>query len=76
MVLETSFPNSLQDVADMSRHLTPRTLAQQVDKLRRPSVPILVTHIKPQYRQEILAELKRLKGYRLKILKQGSSLVF
>ncbi len=76
VVLEASFPNRLQDIADMSRHLTPRTLAQEADKLRRPSVPILVTHIKPQYREEIIAELKRLKGHRLRILKQGDSLAF
>jgi len=76
VVLEASFPNRLQDIADMSRHLTPRTLAQEADKLRRPSVPILVTHIKPQYREEIITELKRLKDYRLRILKQGDSLAF
>ena len=76
VVLEASFPNRLQDVADMSRHLTPRTLAQEADKLKKPSVPILATHIKPQFREEIIAELKKLKGYRVKILKQGDSFVF
>ncbi len=54
VVLEASFPNRLQDIADMSRHLTPRTLTQEADKLRRPSVSTLVTHIKPQYREEII----------------------
>lgn len=76
VVLEASFPNRFQDIADMSRHLTPRMLAQEVDKLRKPSVPILVTHLKPQFREEIIAELKKLKGFRLRILKQGDSLVF
>lgn len=76
VVLEASFPNKLQDIADMSRHLTPRTLAQEADKLRRPSVPVLVTHIKPQFRKEVIAELKKLKGYRIRILKQGDSLTF
>jgi hypothetical protein len=33
-----------------------------------------VTHLKPQYREEIIAELKKLKRLRLKILKQGDSL--
>ena len=76
VVLEASFPNRLQDIAEMSRHLTPRMLAQEVDKLRKPSVPILVTHLKPQFRNEIIAELKRLKHYHLRILKQGDALVF
>ncbi len=76
VVLEASFPNRLQEIADMSRHLTPRTLAQEVDKLKRPSVPILVTHIKPQYHGEVIAELKKLRGYRLRVLKQSDTLVF
>lgn len=76
VVLEASFPNRLQEIADMSRHLTPQTLAREADKLGKPSVPILVTHIKPQFRAEIMAELKKLKGRRLRILKQGASLVF
>lgn len=76
VVLEASFPNRLQDIADMSRHLTPRTMAQEVDKLKRPAVPILVTHMKPQFREEIVQELKRLKGYRIRVLRQGDSLVF
>jgi 3',5'-cyclic-nucleotide phosphodiesterase len=76
VVLESSFPNRLQEIADMSRHLTPRTLAEEADKLKRPSVPILVTHLKPQFRDETIAELKRLRGYRLRVLKQSDTLVF
>ena len=74
VVLEASFPNSLQGLADMSRHLTPRTLAQEVEKLGRPSVPILVTHLKPQYRSEIVKDLKKISGHRLRVLKEGDSL--
>lgn len=76
VVLESSFPNRLQEIADMSRHLTPRTLAEEADKLKRPSVPIFVTHLKPQFRDETIAELKRLRGYRLRVLKQSDTLVF
>jgi cAMP phosphodiesterase len=74
VVLEASFPNRLQETADLSQHLTPQTLAGEAAKLGRPSIPIFVTHLKPQYREEIIAELKKLKGLRLKILKQGQSL--
>ncbi len=74
VVVEASFPNRLQELADMSLHLTPQTLAQEIEKLGRPSISILVTHLKPQYRQEIIKELKKLKGYRFKVLKQGDSL--
>jgi cAMP phosphodiesterase len=74
VVLEASFPNRLQETADLSQHLTPQTLAGEAEKLGRPSVPVLVTHLKPQYREEIIAELTKLKRLRLKILKQGESL--
>jgi len=74
VVLEASFPNRLQELADLSRHLTPQTLAKEVEKLGMPSVPILVTHLKPQYREEIIKELKKIKGCRLEILKEGDSL--
>lgn len=76
VVLEASFPNKLQGLADISGHLTPQTLAQEAAKLRSHSVPILVTHLKPQYREEIIRDLKRLKGYRIRILKDGDSLRF
>ncbi len=74
VMLEASFPNRLQNLADLSQHLTPQTLAREVAKLGRPAVPILVTHMKPQYRAEIVRELKKLKGLRVRILKQGQSL--
>ncbi len=74
LVLEASFPNRLQELADLSRHLTPQTLAKEVEKLGNSSIPILVTHLKPQYREEIIQELKKLKGYRFRVLKEGDSI--
>lgn len=74
VVLEASFPNRLQEIADLSQHLTPRTLAAEAEKLGRPAIPILVTHLKPQYREEIIHEVKKLKGLRARILKQGETI--
>jgi len=73
VVLEASFPNRLQKLADQSGHLTPRTLAEEAKKLRMPSVPILVTHLKPQFRDEIIAELGRIKDCSLRVLKAGDT---
>jgi ribonuclease BN (tRNA processing enzyme) len=74
VVLEASFPNRLQEIADRSRHLTARTLAREINKLGEKSVPILVTHLKPEYRREIIADLRSLKNRHLKILKDGDLL--
>lgn len=76
VVLEASFPNRLQKLADQSRHLTPRTLAEEAKKLQRPSVPILLTHLKPQFRDEIIAELGRIREYNLRVLKAGDTFYF
>lgn len=69
VVIEASFPNRLQDIADKSGHLTPQSLAGELRKLDRPSLPVLVAHMKPQYRSEIMAELNQLDEFRLTILK-------
>jgi ribonuclease BN (tRNA processing enzyme) len=74
LVIETSFPNRLQDVADVSRHLTPRTLAQELDKLAMQSPRILITHLKPEFRREVIGELHKLKGHRLRVLQDGDVL--
>lgn len=56
--IETSFDNSMQEIADISLHLTPDTLAKELDKLKRP-VPILLHHLKPpcigKIREEVAA---------------------
>jgi len=74
VVVETSFPNHLQAIADASRHLTPQTLAREIQKLGKQNVPILVTHLKPAFRGKIIEELRKLKNDRLRILKDGDTL--
>ncbi|HEY7168046.1 MAG TPA: 3',5'-cyclic-nucleotide phosphodiesterase [Candidatus Binatia bacterium] len=76
IVVETSFPNRLQDIADSSLHLTPQSLARELEKLGNRDVPILVTHLKPAFRKEIVAELKHLKDSRVRILRDGDVLKF
>lgn len=56
IITEVSFPNRMQNVADVSLHLTPQTLAVELAKLRR-SVPVYLYHFKPPYVNELRAEL-------------------
>ena len=69
--IETTFPNRLQEIADVSGHLTPQTLEKDLEKLNR-DVPVYVYHIKPNFRSEILAELKRLRRPALHVLEDGT----
>jgi ribonuclease BN (tRNA processing enzyme) len=68
--IETTFPNRLQEVADRSGHLTPQSLEKELGKLDR-DVPVYVYHLKPNFRREILAELKRLRRRSLHVLEDG-----
>lgn len=70
LCLETSFDNSLQSIADISYHLTPKTLERELEKLARP-VPILLHHLKPPCIRQIRAEIKKLRKPDLDYLEQG-----
>ena len=56
LITECSFPNRLQAVADVSLHLTPKTLAHELGKLKR-DVEVLIYHFKPPYVDELRDEL-------------------
>jgi len=54
---ETSFPDRLESLAQQAGHLTPGMLIKELDKLDKPEVPVKIFHMKPQYLEEISAEL-------------------
>jgi 3',5'-cyclic-nucleotide phosphodiesterase len=56
VIVEVSFPNRMQNVADVSLHLTPTTLALELAKLKR-DVPVYLYHLKPAYVEELRQEL-------------------
>jgi ribonuclease BN (tRNA processing enzyme) len=56
IITEVSFPNRMQDVADVSLHLTPKTLRAELEKLER-DVPVYLYHFKPPYIAELREEL-------------------
>lgn len=69
LMIEVSFPNDEAQLAHDSRHLTPQTLADELDKLTRSEeLPILLYHIKPTFEQRVLRELASLRGRNLQIL--------
>jgi len=68
--LETSFHNALQEIADVSLHLTPASLERELAKLER-KVPILLHHLKPACVEPIRAEVRRLARPDVDFLEQG-----
>jgi ribonuclease BN (tRNA processing enzyme) len=70
LCIETSFDNSLQQIADISYHLTPRTLELELAKLER-RLPVLLHHLKPPCLRQIQAEVKKLGNPDVDYLEQG-----
>ena len=68
--LETSFDDALQHIADVSLHLTPRTLQEELRKLER-RVPILVHHLKPPCVSRVREEIRALRNPDIEFLEQG-----
>jgi ribonuclease BN (tRNA processing enzyme) len=57
LVLETSFPNRLQALADISGHLTPQTLRGELAKFKRNGAAVLLYHLKPAFLRQLKKEL-------------------
>lgn len=59
--LELSFPNTMQWLADISGHLTPKTVMSELAKLDRRGAKIYLYHLKPAVIDEVKAEVRALK---------------
>lgn len=73
VLVETSFPNKLQQLADISGHLTPATLRTELGKFRRNGAAVLLYHLKPAF----VPQLKReLAGMPVEVLELGDTFEF
>ena len=64
---EVSFPNKLQNVADISDHHSPATIKKELLKMPK-DVPVYLGHLKPNYQEELIQEITDLQEPRLHIL--------
>ncbi len=75
VVIEATFPNRLQKLADVSGHLTPASLEAEIKKLG-VNVPLYAYHLKPQYAREIEDELRGLRDLAPVVLEAGKTYAF
>ena len=75
VITETSFPNELQDLANVSGHLTPATLGPELEKLKK-DVPVYLYGGKPKHLAKIERQVKSLKRRHLQMLVQGKTYNF
>jgi 3',5'-cyclic-nucleotide phosphodiesterase len=72
LLMEVSFPDEQQRLATISGHHTPKTLGEELRKLRAPKdVPTLLYHIKPVFQAKVERECARIKGVNLTVLDLG-----
>lgn len=74
--IETSFPDRLERLAQISGHLTPAMLKVELEKFGDRNIPIKIFHMKPQYLEDLQAELAALNDDRLQVLDGGEIFEF
>ncbi len=67
-IVEASFPNSMEYMAILTGHLTPKLLKEELKHMKSLPKRILVTHPKPQHRSIIKRELRELGIKNIKVL--------
>jgi len=72
--LECSFPNRLNDLATVSKHLTTDTFAEMA-RYVPTTVPVYAIHIKPRFYDEIVSELAELGLPNVRVADAGMSIV-
>jgi ribonuclease BN (tRNA processing enzyme) len=71
LMIEASFPNDMAQLAEVSRHFTPATMAEELHKLKHNGLDILTVHLKPAYREKLVEELNALNIPKLRIMEPG-----
>lgn len=62
LIIEVSFPSTHAKLAELSRHMTPLFLAEELKNIKRESpLQIYINHLKPDFAEAIIAELNALK---------------
>ena len=71
LIIETSFPNRMSEMAAITGHLTSKLLKREIRKIKHMPDHIYITHPKPQHLKDIRAELQSLGMKNLRLLKEG-----
>ncbi|MEP6849850.1 MAG: 3',5'-cyclic-nucleotide phosphodiesterase [Acidobacteriota bacterium] len=71
LLIECAMPNEMQDLADMSHHLTPNALASELEKFKCKNCPVFIINIKPSYRESVIAQIGELGLENVEIMEVG-----
>jgi len=77
LIIDVSFPSNLDELAKVSKHLTPQLLKEELKKLKRDDIKIYVNHLKPVFVEKIKSELVEIGlGDIVTVLKDGDIIEF
>lgn len=77
IILDCSFPNAYEHLADISGHLTPNGMAQELAKFNKlGDVPVYLYHMKPETLNILTIEVEALDIPHLRMLTQVDELLF
>lgn len=72
LIVEVSFPNNMETLALITKHLTSSMLVEELAKIDELPRQILITHPKPQYYDIIMSEIDCLEIKGIELLHDGS----
>jgi ribonuclease BN (tRNA processing enzyme) len=75
VILEASFPERLARIAELSKHLSTVSFAEEAARIPA-EIQILVSHLKPDCAEEIAGEIRTLGMRNVELLEQGREYVF
>ncbi|GAV20151.1 ribonuclease Z [Mariprofundus micogutta] len=76
IILDCSFPNAMQHLADISGHLTPNGVMKELQKFNAVGkVPVYLYHMKPETLNIMTAEVEELNVPHLRMLTQVDELL-
>ena len=70
VLLECAFPDELEELANISHHLTPSRVGAELEKCEA-DCPVYIVNLKPMYRDQVIRQLASLKIGQLEILQVG-----
>jgi hypothetical protein len=73
LIVEVSFPNNMEPLALLTKHLTCSLLSLELEKIVRLPKRIFITHPKPQYYDIIRTEIECLGMKEIELLHDGST---
>lgn len=75
LIVEVSFPDSMEEMALLTRHLTCSLLKIELEKIEKLPTRIFITHPKPQYYDSIKKEITNLGNPAIELLHDGAEFV-